>query len=93
MFRSIVLHGPTGTILWGGYAAAAELRAWRVVKTVKAPEWALFATLASFNSYRAGKTPLYFTAPRDKGRWCFPVVGELVITGNQLRAPLGPPEQ
>lgn len=91
MFTSIVLHGGTGTLLLG-YQAAADLRAWRVTKS-KTTDWTLSATIASINHYRAGKTPLYFTAPRDKGRWCFPVVGELVITGIHLRAPLGPPEQ
>lgn len=91
MFHSIVLHGPTGTLLWG-YQSVAELRTWRVVRD-KSGAWTLSATLASINTYRDGKTPLYFTAPRDKSRWCFPVVGELTITGTQLRAPLGPPEQ
>ena len=90
MFRSVALHGGTASLVWG-YHTAADLRAWRIHRHAKG--WQLTATLASINGYRSRKTPLYFTAPYHKGHWCFPVVGELVISGRSLTATLGPPEQ
>jgi hypothetical protein len=88
--NSVTLRGGAATLVWG-YHTVADLRAWRIVKGAQG--WHLSATWTSVNPYRARKTPLYFTAPHDKGHWCFPVIGELVISGPSLTAPLGPPEQ
>jgi hypothetical protein len=91
MFHSITLHGAAASIVWG-YQTAVDLRAWRIVRTKQG--WELTATTALVNPRCARKSPLYFTAPRKPGPlWCFPVIGELVITGTSLTAPLGPPEQ
>jgi hypothetical protein len=90
VFKSITLRGGTASLVWG-YSTAAELRTWRIVRHTGG--WQLTATFASLNAYRARKTPIYFTAPRDKGRWCFPVIGELIVSGSTITAPLGPPEQ
>jgi len=90
MFRSLQLHGAAATLVWG-YQTAADLRGWRIVKDANG--WTLTATLASLNAYASRRTPLYFTAPRDQGRWCFRVAGELVITGTALTVPLADPEQ
>jgi hypothetical protein len=92
MFRSLTIHGGVATIIWGGYQTVATLRGWRIVKDTRG--WTLTATLAGpLNGYASRRTPLYFTAARERGRWCFPVVGELAISGTSLTAPLGNPEQ
>ena len=88
--NTVTLRGGTASLVWG-YHTAADLRAWRIVQHAKG--WHMTATFASLNAYRARKAPLYFTAPHSKGQWCFPVIGEVVITGGSLSALLGPPEQ
>lgn len=90
MFRSITLHGGAASLV-RGYLTVADLRAWRIVKNKAG--WHLSATCAAVNTRHTQKRPLYFTAPRDKGAWCFPVTGEVIISGTSLTAPLGPPEQ
>lgn len=92
MFQNITLHGGPAAILYG-YREAAVLRTWRIVK--HEGQWRLIATIATGNPYELKQKGLLFTAPHAgiKGRWCWPVAGEVVIQARQLTARLGPPEQ
>jgi hypothetical protein len=93
MFRELELHGSRATVLWG-YRDVAGLRMWRIVKGPQA--WTLTATLERANTFECRQGARYrellFTAPRDKGRWCFPLV-DVSIGTTELRATLGPPLQ
>lgn len=92
MFRELELHGAQATLLWG-YRDVAGLRMWRITK---GPTWTLTATLAHANTFECAQGARYkellFTAPRDKGRWCFPLV-DVSLGSTELRATLGPPLQ
>lgn len=91
MIRDLTLHGGTASLLWG-YRTAAVLKSWRITKDKKQGKWTLTGTLARVDAFQARQTPLIFTAPRDKGMWCWPI--ESIDMGpNHLRAILGPPEQ
>lgn len=87
------IHGPRGTLLWG-YREVAGLRMWRIHQLAKS--WVLTASLDRANVFEveAGARchELHFTAPRDKGRWCWPVM-DCSITASELRATLGQPLQ
>lgn len=93
MFEALELHGAQATLLWG-YRDVAGLRRWRIVKGPQG--WTLAATLAHANPFECAQGARYkellFTAPRDKGRWCFPLV-DVSIGTTELRATLGPPLQ
>jgi hypothetical protein len=93
MFRELELHGTRATLLWL-YRDVAVLRRWRIVKGPQG--WMLTATLERANPFEcaqgAREKELLFTAPRDKGRWCFPLV-DVSIGTTELRATLGPPVQ
>jgi len=92
MFRELELHGARATLLWG-YRDVAGLRRWRITK---GPTWTLTATLEHANPFECAQGARYkellFTAPRDKGRWCFPLV-DVSLGTTELRATLGPPLQ
>ena len=89
MIRDLTLHGGRASLLWG-YRTAAELSTWRIKKDKG--KWTLTGTLVRVDAFQARQTPLLFTAPRDKGMWCFPIES-LDMGTNQLRAILGQPEQ
>lgn len=53
-------------------------------------EWILTGIVARVDGFTARQRPLLFTAPRDKGRWCFEV-RELTVGERRLTATLGQP--
>lgn len=89
MFQGLTLRGAAGSIVWG-YQDAAVLKAWTIARTKKA--WTLNAIVDTSNAFRLRQRPLLFTAPRDRGRWCFQLQAMDVVGPNQIRATLGPPE-
>jgi hypothetical protein len=89
----VQLHGTRAALLWG-YREVAGLRMWRIIKGAQG--WVLTATLERTNRFEvdAGARchELLFTAPRDKGRWCFPVL-DVSLTPTALHATVGAPVQ
>jgi hypothetical protein len=94
MFRTIVVRGHRGAIVWGAGEAAA-LSSWAVARDAEA-RWTLSARVARSDGYRLRQVPLLFQAPRvmkPAGLWCFPVLpNTLSLNGDALTAQLGPPE-
>jgi hypothetical protein len=90
---AVQLYGPRASLLWG-YRPVAGLTHWRIIKGPQA--WTLTATLERASVWECQQAARYqellFTAPRAKGRWCFPV-NDFSATQTQLRATVGPPEQ
>jgi hypothetical protein len=91
---ALQLFGPRAALLWG-YREVAGLTYWRIVKGPQA--WVLTATLGDraplWECRQAARyQELLFTAPRAKGRWCFPVV-DFTASQTELRATVGPPLQ
>jgi hypothetical protein len=86
------VRGP-GTLVWG-YRAIAVLTTWRITKAPGA--WKLSATLAARDKWQVQQAAklkeLLFTAPRDKGRWCWELQ-DVDVGTTELRATLGPPLQ
>jgi hypothetical protein len=93
VFDRVTLHGTTAALLWG-YRAVVTIRAWSITKTPKG--WTLSAQITASSRWECARAvqakELLFTAPRDKGRWCWQVLSVDVGT-NQLEAVLGQPEQ
>jgi hypothetical protein len=93
VFDRLVIHGGRASLLWG-YRPIAILTTWRITKAPGA--WTLSATLTAAEAWQCGQAAKYhellFTAPRDKGRWCWEV-HEVSIGTTELRATLGPPLQ
>lgn len=93
MFDRISLHGARASLLWG-YRPVAVLTSWRITKAPEA--WTLSATLSRADAWQCGQAAklqeLLFTAPRDKGRWCWQLL-DVTIGTRELRATLGPPLQ
>lgn len=97
MFNSVTINGPRGAILWG-YQDAAVVGAWRIYYHRPDPthdgRWRLAARLTRVDKTLIRGRPLLFTAPRDKGRWCWPLDRDSIQIGDTtLIATLGPPEQ
>jgi len=94
VFRTIVLRGQRGTILWSG-SDAAELSRWTLCRDDQF-KFTLTAHVERADSFRLRQLPLLFTAPRKTkpaGLWCFPVLPKsLQVQGAALTAALGPPE-
>lgn len=95
--HQVKVRGRAGSILWG-YHTAATIGAWRIrrkpQKKGEAPQWTLSADVGRLDKFQTRQQPLVFTAPRQRGWWCWPVIGDLQHVGpNQIRAILGPPEQ
>lgn len=95
MLDELTIHGPHATLLWG-YRKVAGLRMWRIYKGKDTATWILTASLEQANRFEceagARFKELHFTAPRDKGRWCWPIV-DVTLGATELRATLGPPLQ
>ena len=93
MFRDVTLRGGRGSFLWG-YRAAAVTTAWTIAK--QQGTWRLVATCDALDPVQlrmaAKLRELLFTAPRDRGRWCWEVV-DLEIGTHGVRATLGRPLQ
>lgn len=70
-----------------GYASAATLGAWSVVKQDDG-SWSVTATVISADTFRVTQRPLVFEARHAKGAWRWPVL-ELQIATTSLRATLG----
>lgn len=90
MFTSVSLRGAEAEILWG-YQKAVELKSWRIWKG-KDGQWTLTGAVKRLDAFQSRQRNLVFTAPRDKGRWCW-IVESLNVASNQLIARLGQPEQ
>lgn len=95
--HSLRLRGQTGSLLWG-YRTAATLGPWRIQRQQERkgqpPQWTLSATVACVDPFQSRQRPLIFTAPRQRGWWCWPIVGDVQHVGpNHIRATLGQPEQ
>ena len=89
MFEKLTIHGEAASLLWG-YRTAATLSAWRITKDQQ--QWKLTATVQQMDAFQARQRPLLFSAPHEKGRWCW-MVEELHISERQLTATLGQPLQ
>jgi hypothetical protein len=94
MFTTLSIRGGAASLLWG-YRAVAVLTSYRITKNVKG-EWRLSATLTRADVWQcqqaAKHKELLFTAPKDKGRWCWELADVHVGT-NELTATLGKPLQ
>ena len=94
MFRTIVVRGLRGTIVWNA-GDAAVLGRWAVSRDADCC-WTLSARVERADQFRLRQLPLIFQAPRlakPAGLWCFPVLPKtLQVNGDALTASLGPPE-
>lgn len=90
LIRNLTVRGTAGSVL-DGARPAALLRAWTISKG-ESNVWHLRGSVAQVNAYHCRRRGLLFTAPREKGMWCWQVLS-LTVVGNELRAVLGPPEQ
>lgn len=90
---ALQLYGVKASLLWG-CREVAGLTHWRIIKGPQA--WTLTATLERANPFECAQGARYrellFTALRDKGRWCFPLV-DVSLGRTELRATLGQPLQ
>jgi hypothetical protein len=86
----IRVHGRTGALLWG-YHRVATFRAWRISQVEG--HWILRATLERVDKFQIRQRPLLFSAPRDRGFWCWGVESVTAFDTVNLLARLGPPEQ
>jgi hypothetical protein len=93
VFDRLVIHGGRASLLWG-YRPVAILTTWRIVKAPGA--WTLSATLSRADAWQCQQAAKYqellFTAPRDRGRWCWQLV-DVTVGSTELRATLGEPLQ
>lgn len=87
-YHRVQLHGERAALLWG-YHEAAVFKSWRIWKGQRG--WQLSGTLARVDHFQARQRPLMFSAPRDKGMWCWGV-DKLEIHGTSVGAFLGEPE-
>jgi hypothetical protein len=97
IFQSIRLYGVAGAILCG-YQEAARLSSWSIYQHVRDDKhdgrWRLEARVEWVDAFLITRRRLLFTAPRDKGRWCWLVNTETLQHGSGfLVAELGQPEQ
>lgn len=92
MFKRLTLRGQAGSILWG-YRTVASVKSWSIGKNNKG-EWRLTAILERSDSFQLLQAPLFFSAPRKDGFWCWPLVSAVTVGGDgRLMATLGQPEQ
>ena len=97
MLNSVALRGGVGSVLWG-YHAAADVVSWRITHHRPDPKhaghWTLVATLRRADKFQLRQRPLMFTAPRQGGFWCWPLLTDTIQIGDtKMTARLGPPEQ
>jgi hypothetical protein len=94
LFHSLTIRGQAGTLVWAG-RDAARLGAWTIWKQEQARgrhSWHLSARVLRADAFQCRQTPLLFTAPHAKGRWCWGIE-TLEVLGDQLQAVLGQPLQ
>jgi hypothetical protein len=91
MFRTLTLRGTAASIVWG-HRTAALVRRWSVARGKQPGEWTLTAKVDRVDPFQLRQRPLLFTAPRQGGFWCWPVVEIVSVTAGALQARLGPPE-
>lgn len=97
LFEALTINGGgaagPASLVWG-YRPVATLTTWRITKAVGG--WQLTATLASRDRWQVEQAAklkeLLFTAPRDRGRWCWELV-DVTVGTSELRAILGNPLQ
>lgn len=87
----VTVRGVNASLRWG-YAQAAALRDYTVVREDEHKQWSVSATVVSSDAFRIAQRPLAFIAPHAKGVWRWPIQ-ELQISGDSLTASLGPPER
>ena len=91
MFQSLTIRGGPATLVWG-YRPVAILTSWHITKADTG--WRLTATLAGRDRWQVEQAAklkeLLFTAPRDKGRWCWELQ-DITVGATELRAILGQP--
>lgn len=80
-----------------GYQQAALIWQWTITKErdrkTRVIVWRLRASVVRHDKFLLRPSPrLVFTAPRRGGLWCWPIVGDLALSGSQLVATLGHPE-
>jgi hypothetical protein len=92
VFQSLTLRGGPASLVWG-YRPVAVLTTWRITKTPTGG-WQLTATLAGRDRWQVEQAAklkeLLFTAPRDRGRWCWELV-DVTVGTTEIRAILGNP--
>jgi hypothetical protein len=89
MFQELTMTGGEAHVSWA-YHTAAVCRAWTVHKTDQG-KWTLVATVQRADPFKLQQRPLYFSAPRKGGRWCWPVKA-VTLEGERLTAALAPME-
>jgi hypothetical protein len=92
VFEALTVRGGQGTVVFG-YQNAAVLGEWEIRRPKGAQgEWTLTARTVRVNPAFVRRQPLFFTAPRTGGFWCFPIVRLHDMSNTHLFAQLGPPE-
>ena len=89
MFTELTMSGGEATVTWEWHTAAV-CRAWTVHKTEQG-KWSVVAQVQRADPFKLRQRPLYFTAPRKGGRWCWPVRA-VTLEGQRLTAALAPME-
>jgi len=92
VFKTLVVRGPSATIVWG-YRTAAVVSAWTVRKdgSTTPAAWTLTGRVGSVSWFELKRTPLLFTAPRKGGFWTWPILEPPTISNGTVTAKLGPP--
>jgi hypothetical protein len=94
VFQSLTIRGGPASLVWG-YRPVATLTTWRITKAATGG-WQLTAALTRADRWQVAQAAkfkeLLFTAPRDKGRWCWELV-DVTVGTTELRAILGNPLQ
>jgi hypothetical protein len=93
MFDQVTLTGGEATVVWG-YHTAAVCRSWTVTKAGRVGAWALSAVVSRVDAFKLtrGGSELKFTAPRQGGYFCWPVLTITLVDASHVSATLGPPE-
>lgn len=93
MFDALTIRGGPASLIWG-YRPVAVLTTWTITKA--AGGWQLRATLAGRDRWQVAQAAklkeLLFTAPRERGRWCWEL-SHVEVGTTELRAILGNPLQ
>lgn len=89
MFKELTMTGGEAHVSWA-YHTAAVCRAWTVQRSDDG-KWILSATVQRADPFVLKQYPLYFSAPRKGGRWCWPVKA-VTLERERLTAALGPME-
>lgn len=96
-----MLTGVVGHIRWHYYTAAA-INGYTVTRSSDGRRWSLSAIVVLSDAFKMTQSPLTFVAMHAKkgldgktivkGEWRWPIKS-LTLTGHELSAELGPPEE